>query len=473
MAGAITGAQFIQRFVEKDTPWAHLDVAGTAMGSPASETNQSWGSGWGVGCSTSSCAPASSGGKQRSRGGWRHGELLFYHLERQPLESALPGLLQRSLERGWRVVVKVGSEERLEALNAHLWSFDDASFLPHGAACRRARRGAADLADNRRRQSERRDRALPRRRRRGGRSRGYERIVFMFDAADQEAVAKARAAWKAAGAASTTPPTGSRTRTAAGRNRVREICRCGTLGPYGTVENRTQGRRVSFSARFARAAGRGRTQTAGHGARGMRRDQSVVRIWRCRGRLGRRGRCRKGAPTGLVERLRQPEVGEQRGPEGGDLGDPAVDDAEDVELERPVRVVAGGAQVARGGRHAVGDGRERAASRPRTRALASSGAISSRPSNSIGAGGIVMRRSCAAIETARAASPALVRLDEARQQPALVVARLAGRPLGSRGPAGAPGAWRAPAAARCSRPPRTCRARSRSRRPASPARLGR
>ncbi len=47
-AGAITGAQFIQRFVENDTPWAHLDVAGTAMGSPATETNQSWASGWGV-----------------------------------------------------------------------------------------------------------------------------------------------------------------------------------------------------------------------------------------------------------------------------------------------------------------------------------------------------------------------------------------------------------------------------------------
>jgi leucyl aminopeptidase len=47
-AGSITGAQFIQRFVEKDTPWAHLDIAGTAMGSPANEINQSWGSGWGV-----------------------------------------------------------------------------------------------------------------------------------------------------------------------------------------------------------------------------------------------------------------------------------------------------------------------------------------------------------------------------------------------------------------------------------------
>ena len=47
-AGSVTAAQFLQRFVENDTPWAHLDVAGTAMGSPAHETNQSWGSGLGV-----------------------------------------------------------------------------------------------------------------------------------------------------------------------------------------------------------------------------------------------------------------------------------------------------------------------------------------------------------------------------------------------------------------------------------------
>jgi leucyl aminopeptidase len=45
--GAITGAQFIQRFI-KGTPWAHLDVAGTAMDSARNEINQSWGSGWGV-----------------------------------------------------------------------------------------------------------------------------------------------------------------------------------------------------------------------------------------------------------------------------------------------------------------------------------------------------------------------------------------------------------------------------------------
>jgi len=46
-AGAITAAQFLKRFVD-DTPWAHLDVAGAAMNSPANEINQSWGSGWGV-----------------------------------------------------------------------------------------------------------------------------------------------------------------------------------------------------------------------------------------------------------------------------------------------------------------------------------------------------------------------------------------------------------------------------------------
>ena len=70
-------------------------------------------------------------------------EVLFYQLERRPLESALPDLLLRSLERGWRVVVKVGSDERLQALNAHLWSYDDASFLPHGAGRRRPRRASS------------------------------------------------------------------------------------------------------------------------------------------------------------------------------------------------------------------------------------------------------------------------------------------------------------------------------------------
>ena len=45
--GSITAAQFLQRFVD-ETPWAHLDIAGTGMGSPQTDINKSWGSGWGV-----------------------------------------------------------------------------------------------------------------------------------------------------------------------------------------------------------------------------------------------------------------------------------------------------------------------------------------------------------------------------------------------------------------------------------------
>jgi leucyl aminopeptidase len=45
--GSITAAQFLQRFVD-NTPWAHLDIAGTAMGAPKTDINQSWGSGYGV-----------------------------------------------------------------------------------------------------------------------------------------------------------------------------------------------------------------------------------------------------------------------------------------------------------------------------------------------------------------------------------------------------------------------------------------
>ncbi|MCC2110970.1 MAG: leucyl aminopeptidase, partial [Hyphomicrobiales bacterium] len=47
-AGSITAAQFLARFIRDDTPWAHIDVAGTAMDSPKNETNQSWASGYGV-----------------------------------------------------------------------------------------------------------------------------------------------------------------------------------------------------------------------------------------------------------------------------------------------------------------------------------------------------------------------------------------------------------------------------------------
>ena len=58
-------------------------------------------------------------------------ETLFYHLERRSLEDVLPGLLEKSLERGWRAVIKTDSAERSDALDSFLWTYDDQSFLAH------------------------------------------------------------------------------------------------------------------------------------------------------------------------------------------------------------------------------------------------------------------------------------------------------------------------------------------------------
>jgi DNA polymerase III subunit chi len=61
-------------------------------------------------------------------------EVRFYHLERRRIDQALPGLLERALEEGRRVLVRASSDEMVAALNERLWTYDDASFLPHGAA---------------------------------------------------------------------------------------------------------------------------------------------------------------------------------------------------------------------------------------------------------------------------------------------------------------------------------------------------
>jgi DNA polymerase-3 subunit chi len=58
-------------------------------------------------------------------------ETLFYHLERRALEDILPGLVEKSLERGWRAVIKTDSSERSDALDSLLWTYDDQSFLAH------------------------------------------------------------------------------------------------------------------------------------------------------------------------------------------------------------------------------------------------------------------------------------------------------------------------------------------------------
>lgn len=58
-------------------------------------------------------------------------EVLFYHLERAALEDVLPGLLEKTRERGWKALVRASSDERTAALDAHLWTYREESFLAH------------------------------------------------------------------------------------------------------------------------------------------------------------------------------------------------------------------------------------------------------------------------------------------------------------------------------------------------------
>jgi DNA polymerase-3 subunit chi len=129
-------------------------------------------------------------------------EVLFYHLHRQPIEKVLPSLLEKSLERGWRVVVQAASEERVDALDAHLWTYREDTFLPHGTA----KEGDAAqqpilitaAGDNPNGANVRfliDGVAVP------DDAKDYQRIVLLFDGEDEEAVAAARERWKEAKAA--------------------------------------------------------------------------------------------------------------------------------------------------------------------------------------------------------------------------------------------------------------------------------
>jgi DNA polymerase III subunit chi len=123
-------------------------------------------------------------------------EVLFYQLKGQTPEQVLPQLLAKSLERGWRVVVQASSDERVEALDAHLWTWRDDAFLPHGtwrdaeaaehpvvltvndgnpnrATVRFLVDGAGMTAD----------------------ASAYDRIVLMFDGDDPDALEAARQRW--------------------------------------------------------------------------------------------------------------------------------------------------------------------------------------------------------------------------------------------------------------------------------------
>lgn len=61
-------------------------------------------------------------------------EWWFYHLQRTTLERAVGPLLEKCLERGWRVLAVSPDITRRAALDEALWTYDDQSFLPHGQA---------------------------------------------------------------------------------------------------------------------------------------------------------------------------------------------------------------------------------------------------------------------------------------------------------------------------------------------------
>ena len=128
-------------------------------------------------------------------------EILFYHLDRTPLESVLPGLLERSLERGWRAVVQAGSEERVEALDAHLWTYTEEGFLPHGtkkdgaAANQPVWLTAIEENPNGANVLFLVDGAA------FVETAAYQRVVMLFDGQDPDRLAGARSAWAAAKAA--------------------------------------------------------------------------------------------------------------------------------------------------------------------------------------------------------------------------------------------------------------------------------
>ncbi len=123
-------------------------------------------------------------------------EVLFYHLQNMSVEAVLPSLLEKSLERGWRAVVHAASTERADALDAHLWTYRDDSFLPH------ATWRASDVGDqpivlvieegnpNGAKVRFLVDNApLP------ADADAYDRMVLLFNGDDADALAAARGAW--------------------------------------------------------------------------------------------------------------------------------------------------------------------------------------------------------------------------------------------------------------------------------------
>ena len=123
-------------------------------------------------------------------------EILFYHLTEKTLHQVLPGLVEKSLARDWKVVIQLGSHDQVEAFDTHLWTYRDESFLAHGSTC--------DGMENLQpvwltTQDDNPNGAKIRFLSSGAQiddPSEYDRIVYMFDGHDNEAVEHARGRWK-------------------------------------------------------------------------------------------------------------------------------------------------------------------------------------------------------------------------------------------------------------------------------------
>lgn len=130
-------------------------------------------------------------------------ETLFYHLERRTLDDVLPGLLEKTLERGWRAVIRAESSERADAIDTLLWTYNDQTFLPHaqsGDGNPRRQPVLITVEDENPNDANVLfciGGAVPQ----WGAVADLTRVILMFDGRDEAALAAARAAWKDARAA--------------------------------------------------------------------------------------------------------------------------------------------------------------------------------------------------------------------------------------------------------------------------------
>jgi DNA polymerase-3 subunit chi len=128
-------------------------------------------------------------------------EIGFYHLQTTPLERALPKLLERGLAAGHRIVVMAGSAQRVGHLDGVLWTYDDASFLPHGSR----RDGNPERQPVWLTEADENPNGASMLVLTDGASStllsGFRRCLDLFDGRDETAVAAARERWRLAKAA--------------------------------------------------------------------------------------------------------------------------------------------------------------------------------------------------------------------------------------------------------------------------------